>query len=45
MTDDPPLTAHAIACRALAGLALGQLIVVLLDAATGGPGPFVLFGL
>ncbi|WP_156025784.1 hypothetical protein [Sphingomonas phyllosphaerae] len=39
------LTANGVATRALAGLALGQLIVIALDAATGGPGPFVLFGL
>lgn len=28
----------------LAGLGLGQLAVIVLDAAIGGPGPFVLFG-
>lgn len=42
---DARLTANGIAWRVLAGLALGQLIVVVLDAAIGGPGPFVLFGL
>lgn len=28
----------------LAGFGLGQLAVVVIDAAIGGPGPFVLFG-
>lgn len=45
MTPAPPLTANGIAGRALAGLAIGQLIVIVLDAVIGGPGPFVLFGL
>ncbi len=45
MTHDAPLGANGIAKRVLAGLAMGQLIVVVLDAAIGGPGPFVLFGL
>lgn len=45
MKPDASLTANAIARRGLAGLAIGQLIVIMLDAATGGPGPFVLFGL
>ncbi len=30
--------------RILAALAIGQLLTVALDAAIGGPGPFVLFG-
>lgn len=45
MTNDAPLTANGIAARVLAGLAIGQLIVIALDAAIDGPGPFVLFGL
>ena len=45
MTGDAPLTANGIAGRVLAGLAIGQLIVIALDAAIGGPGPFVLFDL
>ena len=40
-----PLTASAIGWRVLAGAAVGQLLVVVLDYAIGGPGPFVLFGL
>lgn len=39
------LTANQIATRCMAGLAVGQLLVVVLDRAIGGPGPFALFGL
>lgn len=39
------LTVNQIAARCLAGFAIGQAIVVVLDRAIGGPGPFVLFGL
>lgn len=45
MTRNVPLSASGIAGRILAGLSIGQLIVIALDAMIGGPGPFVLFGL
>ena len=38
-------TADQIGRRVVAGIAVGQLLVVALDAAIGGPGPLVLFGL
>lgn len=40
-----PLTANQKAAYAIAGLAIGQLIVAVLDHVLHGPGPFVLFGL
>lgn len=41
----PPLTANQKGALTIAGLALGQLIVIVIDHVTHGPGPFVLFGL
>lgn len=43
--DPPRLTGQQRAVRVLLGLAIGQLAVVAIDAAIGGPGPFTLFGL
>jgi len=42
--DTAPLSANRIAALGLAGVAIGQLLVIALDWAIGGPGPFVLFG-
>jgi hypothetical protein len=38
------LTRDQIAARVLLGLAIGQAVVVVLDALLGGPGAFVLVG-
>lgn len=40
----PRLTANQIGKRCVAGILVGQLLVVALDAAIGGPGAFALFG-
>jgi hypothetical protein len=41
----PRLDVDQVATRCMAGLLVGQLVVVVLDYAIGGPGPFFLFGL
>lgn len=40
-----PLSANRKAALAITGLAIGQLVVIVIDKVTHGPGPFVLFGL
>lgn len=41
----PRLSANQIARRALAGIAVGQMLAIVIDRTIGGPGAFALFGL
>ncbi|HEX8554357.1 MAG TPA: hypothetical protein VF695_06590 [Sphingomonas sp.] len=45
MRRSDPLSPNQISARCLAGFVIGQLLVIVIDKAIDGPGPFAMFGL